>query len=337
MATRSIVPRADGEGAIGTSAKKWGAVNTGTLNTTTINGRSTSDDAKKLDLSIQSFSSDGAILTATRADGTTATYNVVGDNAAAHNAIYRGKDLTAAFDDGTMSTNIANGTFHDIFIGDYITKNLTVGSNTFTVKWLVADCDYEYLAGSEATASTHHVLMIPQDVLGVNIRMNATDDTTGAYTGSEMWKTTLPTYTAAIQAAFGSSHVLAHQELLTNAVSASAASGAGAGWVGSSSDWSWQSVTANLMNENMVYGGRVFSSSGFDTGERNSQLAIFRLDPSARIAGYRGNRTDRRWWWLSSVVSSSRFALCDILGDANYNHASYSDSGSGLRPYFLLT
>ena len=89
------------------------------------------------------------------------------------------------------------------------------------------------------------------------------------------------------------------------------------------------------MNENMVYGGRVWGS-GYDIGERTSQLALFRLNPSARIAGYRGNRTDRKWYWLTAAASASRFALCFSNGDVYYVDASYADGSGGLRPHFLL-
>ena len=88
-------------------------------------------------------------------------------------------------------------------------------------------------------------------------------------------------------------------------------------------------------NENMVYGGRIWGS-GHDTGERTSQLALFRLNPSARIAGYRGNRTDRKWYWLTAVASASRFAICGDYGLANCLDASYADGDGGLRPHFLL-
>ena len=257
------------------------------------------------------------------------------NNAAAHNGIYRGKDLTAYFDSGAMSTAIANGSFDDIYPGDYITKQVTVdGTSIGEENFLIADLDYELYTDINPL-TTHHVLVVPQDVLNTNTRMCATNDTTGGYVASEMWQTTIPKYVTAIQNAFGSGHVLKHRELLTNAISASAPAGGGAGWVGSSSGWGWYDTYVNLMNENMVYGSQVWGS-GYDTGERTSQLALFRLNPSARIAGYRGNRTDWKWYWLTAVASASRFANCLSLGNANYFDASTANAGSGLRPHFLL-
>ena len=291
----------------------------------------------KTEAAVTAVESDGGLVTLTRLDGSKAQLQLVADNAGAHNAIYRGKDLTAYFDSGEMSKAIANGSFDNIFIGDYVDKPMTVnGTSIGTVRWRVADLDYFYLSGYGVVCSTHHVLMVPDDVLNVNIRMNATDTTEGAYLGSEMWKTTLPLYTAAIQAAFGSVHVLSHRELLSTSINASAPSAAGAGWTGSANNFGWYDVLANIMTEPMVYGGTVYSSSGYDVGNARKQLALFSLDNSAMIAGYRGNHADRRFYWLRAVASSTIFAALIHNGEATYYNASFQNTLSGIRPYFLL-
>lgn len=64
---------------------------------------------------------------------------VVASNSGAHNAIYRGKDITDLFYNGTLSQQIAAGTFDDIFVGDYI-----IGQ-TSGRKYLVADINYRLL------------------------------------------------------------------------------------------------------------------------------------------------------------------------------------------------
>lgn len=289
---------------------------------------------EEIESMITAIESDGGLVTLTRVNGSTEQLQIVANNAGAHNAVYRGKDLTAYFDSGEMSKAIAAGTFDDIFVGDYIDKAMTVnGTSIGTVRWRVGELDYFYRS---ASAQSHHVLMVPDDVLDVNIRMNATDTTEGGYLGSEMWKTTLPIYTAAIQAAFDAAHVLTHQEILTKGISAAAPSAAGVGWTGSTNNWEWTNVTANLMTEPMVYGGTVFSSSGHDVGNAKKQIALFRLDHSATIAGYRGNRADYKWYWLRAVVSFALFAFADANGCADYVGASFRDAYSGVRPYFLL-
>lgn len=282
------------------------------------------------------FDGSGNATIATTLARTVGLTDLCPDGAAAHNCFYRGKDLTAAFNAGTVAANIANGTFKDIFVGDYIDKELTVnGTSIGTVRWRVGECDYYYRSG-DSSCNTHHVLMVPDDVLDVNIRMNDTNNATGGYQGTEMWKTTLPLYTDAIKAAFGTGHVLDHRELLTKAISANAPSGAGAGWTGSATEWDWQTVSANLFNEVMVYGTRVFSSSAFDVGNGKKQVALFALNHGSTIAGYRGNHSDRKWYWLRAIASASLFCNAYSNGDAYYYDASIRSDWSGVRPYFLL-
>lgn len=261
--------------------------------------------------------------------------DILPKTASAHANFFRGKDLTTYYNNGGLVKAISAGTFDDIFLGDYVTKEITVDDTSIgTEKWLIGDLNYEMYTG-DGMCATNHALIVPQDVLNVNTRMCAINDTTGGYIASEMWTTTIPKYVTAIQNAFGSDHVLKHRELLTNAISASAPAGGGAGWVGSSSGWAWYDVYVNLMNENMIYGSRVFGSA-FDTGERTQQIALFRHNPSARIAGYRNNRTDRKWYWLTAVASASRFAICTDHGDAYSVDAAGSIAWSGIRPFFLL-
>lgn len=62
---------------------------------------------------------------------------VVVNSAPAHNALYRGKDLTDYWNSGQMSIAIANGSFENIFPGDYIIKSVTVNGTTYAdIKWI---------------------------------------------------------------------------------------------------------------------------------------------------------------------------------------------------------
>ena len=254
------------------------------------------------------------------------TSPTVFDNAGAHNALYRGKNITAYWDSGEMSKAIAAGTFAGIYPGDYIVKSVTVDGTTYSnVEWVIGDLDY-HLHRGDTEDTTHHVLVFPRAHIG-NKPMNATNITAGGFVGSVMWTTTLPLYATGIKAAFGADHVLNHRELLTNAESDTIASGAGAGYSGATTGWSWYDVTVNLFNEPMVYGGRVLSSSFFDVGDCNTQVAAMRHNKSLSF--------DRSYWcWLRAVASSSNFAYAYGNGDAGYGAASSSDGG--VRPYFLL-
>lgn len=249
---------------------------------------------------------------------------ILPSTAAAHNSIYRGKDLTAYWTSGNMSKAIQAGTFDDIFPGDYVTKSITVNGTTYNVKWIVGDLDYHLGMGDTETTS-HHVLMFAESAI-FNARMNATNSTSGGFKGSEMFTTTLPKVSSAIKSAFGADHVLNHRELLSKSTSTTVASGAGAGWTGGSTDWEWTSMDASLFNEVMIYGTRVFSSSFFDVGEGNSQIAAFRMNHGL-IAG------KRTWNWTRAVAYATAFAISSGNGESHGDSAS--DAGGGVRLYFL--
>jgi hypothetical protein len=145
-----------------------------------------------------------------------------------------------------------------------------------------------------------------------------------------MHQTTLPIYATALQSALDN-HLLAHKVLMSNAT-ASNASNAGAGYSGNSSGWEWVETYLCLMDEVNLYGSRVFSSSFYDMGERNTQFALFKLAPELMVAGL-GKGGSRQWYWLSAVTSSTYFADCYYNGDSNSYTASYA---SGVRPCFLI-
>ena len=238
---------------------------------------------------------------------------IIPKNASAHNGIYRGKDITDKFYDGTLSQQIANQTFDDIFIGDYIIGKVSKR------KYLVADINYRLHCG-DTECTTPHILMIPERIMGT-AKMNDTNITTGAYVGSKMYTEYLAPFKAVIQNDFEIGHILNHKNVLTNATSD-----------GKASNWAWFDSTIELMNECMVYGHNVWGSHhGYETGVDKSQLSLFRLNPSKIVA--LNDAGARYWYWLRDVVSASHFALVGYHGDAGYGGASYS---FGVRPAFLI-
>ena len=280
---------------------------------------------------ITAIESDGGLVTLTRVDGSTEQLQIVANNAGAHNAVYRGKDLTAYFDSGEMSKAIAAGTFKDIYPGDYITKSVTVNGTTYSdVKWMVGDLDYFLGHGDTSILTQHHVLMFPDTCLG-NSYMNPTNTTEGAYMGSYMYKTMIPLVNAGIQAAFGTAHVVSHREFMSKLINATMACASGNGWTGSTYWWSgeWADVLSNLFTENMVYGANIFSSSPQDVCNGCRQVAAFRHDSSLYIGG-----TKRETWWLRAVALSTDFAA--VYG-GGYASCANAPGVHGVRPYFLLS
>ena len=153
--------------------------------------------------------------------------------------------------------------------------------------------------------------------------LNSTNITTGAYVGSDFYtgnnsNTMKSTMNTAINNAFGSGHILSHREYLANATTS-----------GYQSAGAWYDSTADLMTEQMVYGGKVFGSRSAGTNIPadytigHAQLPLFALD-HARIC-------NRALWWLRDVVSAASFAYVYTDGYADCYIAS---NGNGIRPAF---
>lgn len=230
------------------------------------------------------------------------------NNAAAHNAIYRGKNLGTQFT-AEMSANIKNGTFKDMYCGDYLVINGT------TYRFM--DFDYLYKTG-DTSLNTHHILVVPDAPMYSHV-MNDTNTTEGGYVGSKMYKSGLDQALAKIKVDFGEAHIVTYRNLLVNTVSD-----------GAPSNWAWYSRQIDLMNEEMVYGTRAWSQAsqnGFDTGTNKSQLAAFQHNHSLISSC-------RSWYWLRAVRSSTAFCSVGSSGVAN----NYGAPGSGgVRPCFLIS
>ena len=255
-------------------------------------------------------------------------YSNFPDGAEAHNAMWGGRDITAAFNAGTVSTNIANGTFKDIFPGDYITKQVTISGTAYTVNWVVADCDYWINKGDQNNGmETHHVVIVPQAPI-FSANMNATNTTEGGYMGSRMFRETIPACATGIVNAFGASHILTFRDWLISGMTANQISSGlpnftgGAQWGASP----WVSVQCDLMTEKMVLGAPVNSASALDEWGATRQFSAFRL--SEKLINY-----NRQSYWLRNIVSSAGFARVYGVGGAGTNVASVV---YGVRPFALL-
>lgn len=234
---------------------------------------------------------------------------LVYNGAAAHNSIYRGKNL------GTSVTSeqyaaISAGTFNDLYIGDY----WTMGG----VNYRIAAFDYYWNCGDNAVPP-HHAVIVPDTCL-CDAVMNTTNITTGGYVGSQMYTTNLEQAKTTIKGAF-SGHVVNHRIYLINTV----ANGYSSGGV-------WVDSEVDLMNEQMVYGSGIFSPVSTDSTvpanywvEKN-QLPLFATNPAML--------NTRQTYWLRDVITASGFAFVYDHGRAAYSSASAS---FGVRPAFCIS
>jgi len=223
-----------------------------------------------------------------------------------HSSIYRGKYLGDTYTDEQKQA-IANGSFDDLFVGDYWTIN--------GVNWRIADFDYYYNIG-DTNFNKHHVVIVPDTTL-YNAQMNSENITTGAYTGSEMYTTNLDNARTAFDNAFGNQFIPTHRGLYANAVSG-----------GNPSGWAWRDMRVELMSEEQVFGHSawgVASHNGFDVGTQKTQFKLFVLDQTKINIG--------QFYWLTNVGSSATFAYVYRIGYVNSNNAS---SSNGVRPFACL-
>lgn len=232
--------------------------------------------------------------------------NVLADGAAAHNCIYRGKNLGTSVT-AEQYAAISSGKFTDLYIGDYwVIKGVT---------YRIAAFDYYYNCG-DTNFTKHHVVIVPDTSL-YKAQMNTSNVTTGGYTGSAMYKSNLAQAKTTIKAAFGSAHVLTKRELLTNAVNGNTPSG-----------WAWFDSDVELMNEVQVYGSVAWGAhdgNGYNVASGDGQFPLFMFD--------RTKLHNREDYWLRDVSSATYFSLVGTSGGASGYYASDS---LGVRPAFCI-
>lgn len=232
--------------------------------------------------------------------------NVLADGAAAHNCIYRGKNLGTSVT-AEQYAAISSGKFTDLYIGDYwVIKGVT---------YRIAAFDYYYNCG-DTNFTKHHVVIVPDTSL-YKAQMNTSNVTTGGYTGSAMYKSNLAQAKTTIKAAFGSAHVLTKRELLTNAVNGNTPSG-----------WAWFDSDVELMNEVQAYGSVAWGAhdgNGYNVASGDGQFPLFMFD--------RTKLHNREDYWLRDVASATYFSFVYGYGRAGTAVAS---SSLGVRPAFCI-
>lgn len=250
-----------------------------------------------------------------RLNGSAIGYRILGehylcpDGIGPHNATYRGKPLGSAVTAEQWAA-IANGTFTDLYIGDY----WTIGG----INYRIAAFDY-YLRSGDTDMTTHHVTLVPDTNMYTHV-MNDTNTTEGAYIGSKMYTEGLTQAKTTINNAFGAAHILKHRRLLQNAVTN-----------GYSTGGAWYDSTVELMTEQNVYGCRTFGNVINGTEWPNlytndkSQYPLFAIRPDMISA--------RNTFWLRDVASASFFCGVSLGGNANAHNASRS---FGVRPAFSI-
>lgn len=112
-----------------------------------------------------------------------------------HKCIYRGKQIGTTLS-SAQASEIAAGTYHDIWIGDY-----WLSAN---VKWTVVDFDYYSAMG----VPQPHIIVMPMSQIGNDVIDNSSRGTIQGFADCSLLGALDTTYKNAFASVFGSTHLI---------------------------------------------------------------------------------------------------------------------------------
>lgn len=173
-----------------------------------------------------------------------------------HRNIFRGQSLGNSVTTAQLSA-IDNGTFENLYIGDYWTISVTIDGTTTDVNWRIADINYWKNTQNNENIPNHLAIVPDNPLYDAKMFNSSYND----YTQSIMYTTNINAARTAISSIF-ESNILTHKTQL------------------GTSDTTYSDSTIDLMTLLMVFG---YVSQGVnETKVRtvdNKQLALFRLAP----------------------------------------------------------
>lgn len=215
-------------------------------------------------------------------------------------------DITPLVRDGTLSEAVRANDLaaRGLKVGDYFT-----GKSGYT--YHLADMDTFYGGyNSYAVVAQHHaVIVVDTHTHG---KWNDAADTSNGYVSSKLHALLVNTHLPVIRSDIAdltgddaADHLIAHSKLYTTKVQN-----------GHSSSFAWSSGQyISALTEMQVYGGTVWSSSGYDTGEAFRQLGVFaKFDPNLLF----GNDAV----WLRDVDNAAHAAYLGYSGSASVSAAT---------------
>ena len=227
-----------------------------------------------------------------------------------HRVTFRGKNLGSTVT-AEQKTAIANGTFDDLFLGDYWVIN--------DIVWRIVDMDYWYNTGANNKKDVHHIVLMPDTCLTKNACIDSTGGTSLGYYGTEMRTSTMKDVCDLIPDELWES-IFIHRDYLCN----SATDGYPDGNI-------YVEIDAELPSEIMMFGTRLESPS--PTGGNSfsgstyskTQLALFQIAPKFI--------TIRENYWLRDIASVETF--CYVNGTGSVRTYPVTNE-AGVRPVFAI-
>lgn len=312
MATRNIVPRATGEGSLGTSEKKWGAVYAGDATfsgTVTLVTPGAGDDSTK------------PATTAFVKDVLDYSYATVDSD-----RIYEGVDLKtkfaaeiARYSDvwAWIKARITAVDYSGLHVGDYVPFTM----NGFAIKAQIAGIDTYREYGDVAIG--HHIDFISKDCYPMNVLWNTTNVNNGRAANAAPWmvsdiKSMLnTTWYGFLPVALQAQIIEKRLHIETRYTSGSTLT--------DSTSWGWNDVGKLWVpSEFEVYGGIIWGTKGFSQNG-SVQYPIFAGNSEKRVKN-KGDGGYRCAWWLLSVAGGLSTSCCYVGSSGTADRAGASDT-----------
>lgn len=227
-----------------------------------------------------------------------------------HRTIFRGKNLGNSLTTKQLKA-IDDGSFEGLWLGDYWVIN--------GVTWRIVDMDY-WLNRGIIVFRKHHLVIMPDTILGAKKQMNTVVTTAGGYADSLMRITNMDDAKEKCMNAFGS-NILPYSDYLVNEVTNGVPSGG-----------LWTNPTIELPSAIMVFGHSAFSMSGngtvvaFNHSVSTTQFSLFAVAPKFISIGEN--------YWLRDVVSDKDFSY--MASSGSYGFIPASSAINGIRPVFAI-
>ena len=238
------------------------------------------------------------------------------------NTLFRGKNLGTFVTDAQFNS-IYDGSFYDLFLGDYWTIN--------DIKWRIYDFDYWYNTGTtDKILTTHHIVIMPDEALIAEMTMEDTATNENEYSGSKgrITVNNLKNDDNVIGDTFGSWNILSFQEFFPTLT-----------LDGTNKEMIWTKAGVELPNELMIFGSSfsskpqtindtlepIYMNETIDT----SQLSLIRISPFYK-------NPNRLNYWLRDTFSANAFTFCSNSGNPSYVAANTTSIIPSVRPVFGL-
>lgn len=225
-----------------------------------------------------------------------------------HRNIYRGKNLGNTVTSEQLAA-IEDGTFDDMFIGDYWEIPVTIDNVEKNIKWQIADMDYWLKVGSslgKTIIQCHHLAIVPDEPLYKSVFSSSSQS---MYANTTLYQT-ISKAQAAVDSAFPGLS-LTHARCVP--------------YYNSSNSKYIYDVKVDIMTTLMVFGNTLYTirPGNWYSLTEPYQLALYRLAP---------NLLRNITFWLSDLSANGQ-AVLSIYGMPMDVYQTQTD---GVLPCFAL-